>query len=116
MVELSQYAKIGKGGSIVLLSISNGLVIAMGLGVVFFGLICIIFLIWLMGKIIGVLVKDKPGEAVKAPIPVAPAAPSRASSGEIPNRPEFVAAVSAAIAEELGTDINKIQIISIKKI
>jgi len=39
-----------------------------------------------------------------------------ASTNEIPNRPEFVAAVSAAIAEELGTDINKIQIVSIKKI
>ncbi|MBQ7059121.1 MAG: OadG family protein [Firmicutes bacterium] len=100
-----------------LLSISNGLVIAMGLGVVFFGLICIIFLIWLLGKIIGVLVKDKPGESITPPLPAAPAAPAaRASSGEIPNRPEFVAAVSAAIAEELGTDINKIQIISIKKI
>ena len=99
-----------------LLSISNGLVIVMGLGVVFFGLICIIFLIWLLGKIIGVLVKDKPGESITPPLPAAPAAPVRASSGEIPNRPEFVAAVSAAIAEELGTDINKIQIISIKKI
>ena len=57
-----------------LLSISNGLVIAMGLGVVFFGLICIIFLIWLLGKIIGVLVKDKPGESITPPLPAAPAA------------------------------------------
>ena len=98
-----------------LLEISNGLVIGMGLGVVFFGLICIIFLIWALGKIINLLVKDKPGEAPVKAAPVA-AAPAPAASGQIPNRPEFVAAVSAAIAEELGTDINKIQIISIKKI
>ena len=34
-----------------LLGISNGLVIGMGLGVVFFGLICIIILITIMGKV-----------------------------------------------------------------
>ncbi len=97
-----------------LLGISNGLVIGMGLGVVFFGLICIIILITIMGKVINLLVKDKPAEPVKAAPVMAPA--PAASTNEIPNRPEFVAAVSAAIAEELGTDINKIQIVSIKKI
>ena len=57
--------------------------------------------------------KDKAVETKAAPVPAA--APA-ARTDEIPNRPEFVAAVSAAIAEELGTDINKIQIVSIKKI
>ena len=111
---LSKYNQAGKGGSNVLLGISNGLVIGMGLGVVFFGLICIIILISIMGKVINLLVKDKPAEPVKAAPVMAPA--PAASTNEIPNRPEFVAAVSAAIAEELGTDINKIQIVSIKKI
>ncbi|MBO6158407.1 MAG: OadG family protein [Firmicutes bacterium] len=100
-----------------LLAISNGLVVGMGLGVVFFGLICIIFLIWIMGKIMNVLVKDKAPETKSAAPVVRSAAPASASAGsDIPNRPEFVAAVSAAIAEELGTEINKIQIVSIKKI
>ena len=97
------------------LAISNGLVIGMGLGVVFFGLICIIILITIMGKVINLFVKDEPAPVKAMPLPQAPKAAS-ASSGEIPNRAEFVAAVSAAIAEELGTDINKIQIVSIKKI
>ena len=33
-----------------------------------------------------------------------------------PNRQELVAAVSAAIAEELGTDITGIRIVSMKKL
>ncbi len=37
------------------------------------------------------------------------------TSQEIPNRQEFVAAVSAAIAESMGKDISAIRILSIKK-
>ena len=46
-----------------------------------------------------------------APAPV-PAAPQTA--GEV--TPELVAAVSAALAEELGTDITGIRIVSMKKV
>jgi len=84
----------------------------MGMGVVFIGLICIIFLIWLLGKVLDVLIKDKPEQTKSAAAPVA-AAPVDAV---IENRSEFVAAVSAAIAEDLGTDISKLQIVSIKKL
>ena len=35
---------------------------------------------------------------------------------EIPNRQEFIAAVSAAIAEELGEDVSAIRITSVKRI
>ena len=35
---------------------------------------------------------------------------------EIPNREELVAAVCAAIAEEEGTDITAIRVVSIKKV
>lgn len=85
---------------------SNLFVCLMGLGTVFFGLICLIVLTMVMGKIVG-------GHAAPAAAPAAiPAAPAAAE----PNRQELVAAVSAAIAEELGTDITGIRIVSMKKL
>ena len=75
----------------------------MGMGTVFFGLICLIVLTTIMGKIVG----GRPAPA--APAPVAAAAPEG-------NRQEIAAAVSAAIAEELGTSITGIRIVSMKKL
>ena len=72
--------------------LSGPFVVLMGMGTVFVGLICIIVLVVVMGKIIGAIAKDTPAPAA------APAAPS------------------PAIAEDLGTDISKIQIHSIKRI
>ena len=96
--------------------LSGGFVVAMGMGTVFVGLICIIVLIKLMSLVINGIAKDeaaKPAASAPAAAPAPTAAPVPA---EIPNRAEFVAAVSAAIAEDLGTDISKIQIVSIKRI
>lgn len=78
---------------------SNIFVCLMGLGTVFFGLICLILMTTLLGRVCGM--GKKP--------PVLPAA------GE-PNREELAAAISAAVAEELGTDITGIRILSIKKV
>ena len=87
---------------------SNLFVCLMGMGTVFFGLICLIVLTTLMGQIIG-----HPEAAVPAATaPVLSAAPVAAE----PDQQELIAAVSAAIAEELGTDITGIRILSIKKV
>ena len=43
------------------------------------------------------------------------AAPAPAAN-TIPNRQELIAAVSAALAEELGTDVSAIRILSFKKL
>lgn len=94
--------------------LSGAFVVCMGMGTVFVGLICIIILITLMGKIINAVAKDE--KAKPEPAALKPAAASAPIPAEIPNRPEFVAAVAAAIAEDLGTDISKIQIHSIKRI
>jgi len=77
----------------------------MGMGTVFFGLICLIVLTTVMGKIVG----GRPAPAAPAPVAAAPAAQEG-------NRQEIAAAVSAAIAEELGTSITGIRIISMKKL
>lgn len=88
---------------------SNTFVVLLGLATVFFGLICIILLCTLTGVICKAVEKKKSVPAA-APQAAAPAAPC-----EIPNRGEFVAAVSAALAEELGTDVSAIRIHSITR-
>ena len=56
----------------------------------------------------------QPREVESAPAPVASAAP--AVQKPIPNRQKIVVAISAAIAEELGTDVSAIKIVSLKKL
>ena len=84
---------------------SSLFVCLMGMGTVFFGLICLIVLTTLMGKIVG----RSPVTQPAVPAPAISAVPE-------PDRQELIAAISAAIAEELGTDITGIRILSIKKV
>ena len=86
----------------------NWFVVVMGICTVFVVLILIIVLCWLLGLICKGLGKKETAEAPKA----APA-PDDTS---ISNRPQFVAAVSAAIAEASGTDASALRILSIKKL
>lgn len=90
------------------------IVVLLGMGIVFVGLICIVILCVLMGKVVRLLEKK---EAPAAPAPVAaPAAPAAAPAAEIPNRQELVAAISCCLAEELGTDVSAIRIVSLKRV
>lgn len=84
---------------------SSVFVCLMGMGTVFFGLICLIVLTTIMGRLCGRGQKAAPAAAVPAP----------AAAPQV-NQQELVAAVSAAIAEELGTDITGIRILSMKKL
>ncbi len=89
-----------------------GVVILLGMGIVFAGLICIVILCVMMGKVVRLLEKK---EAPAATAPVAVAAPA-ATVAAIPNRAELVAAISCCLAEELGTDVSAIRIVSLKKV
>lgn len=91
------------------MELSNAFVCLMGLGTVFFGLICIILLCMLMSAVCKKF--DKP---VEAPT-VIESAPT-VTKPAITNRQEFIAAVSAVIAEDLGTDVSAIRILSVKEI
>lgn len=91
------------------MQVSNLFVCIMGMGVTFFGLTCLILLSSLMSKIIG---KTAPAPAAA---PAAAAAPAPAANA-IPNRQEIIAAVSVALAEELGEDVSAIRILSFKKV
>ena len=90
---------------------SNLFVVLMGLGTVFFGLICLIVLTYVMCA--ALRPKNAPAPA---PAPVAPAVPAPAAVEAVPNRQAMVAAIAAAIAEDLGTDVSGIRILSIKKL
>ena len=88
--------------------VSNLFVVLMGVGTVFFGLICIILLCMAMSAVCRSM--------EKAPV-AAPAAPAAPAAGveAIPNRQAMIAAIAAAIAEEEGTDLAGIRILSVKK-
>lgn len=88
------------------MEVSSLFVCLMGMGVTFIGLICLILLTVVMGKIANHGVQD--------PKPV-PASPTPAPEA-VTNRQELIAAVSAVLAEELGTDVSGIRILSFKKI
>lgn len=90
---------------------SNTFVCLMGMGTVFVGLICIIIVCKIVSSIIRLFDKEK-AEVKKETV----SAPQAAASTEIPDKQRIIAAVSAAIAEELGTDVSALRIISFKKI
>ena len=96
-----------------------------GFLIVFIGLICLIALVSLMGAVCQRVLKDEKKPAKKA-APAAPAkktAPAKkaapapaAAPAVIANRDELVVAFSAAVAEELGTDVSAIRVVSLKEI
>ena len=79
-------------------------VILLGLGMVFVGLICLIFLTKLLSRILS-RSKEKTKQAAKG-------------SEELPpmKRQELIAACSAAIATVMGAGVDGLRILSIKKI
>lgn len=80
-----------------------------GIGTVFVGLICLIFITMLMSAVLKNSAKTESGES--KPAPVAPA-----ESTTIANKQEIIAGVCAAIAEELGTGVSNIKVVSFKKL
>ena len=92
--------------------VSLPFVVLMGIGTVFFGLICIIFLSMAMSAIC----RSMGGAPVPAPAVPSPAPAVPAPGAAIPNRQAMIAAIAAAIAEEEGTDLAGIRILSVKKL
>ena len=85
-------------------------VVVLGMVIVFIGLICLIAMISFMGAIMK-KVNAKHETAAEAAAPAAVSA-----EADIPNRGELVAAISVALAEELGKDVKAIRIHSIKRV
>lgn len=91
-----------------------GQVVVLGVGIVFFGLVCIVLLCSIMSAIMKAFEKPKAEDSSDA---VSSTADSTLSANQpIENKQELIAAVSAVIAEDMGTDIEAIRIKSIKRI
>ena len=83
-----------------------------GVGVVFLGLAVLIGIIEIMNRICDKFASKKAAPAVAhAPVAAAPVA-----NAPVENRAEIIAAVCAAVAEENGTDISAIRVVSFKKL
>ena len=82
---------------------SNVFVCLMGMGTVFFGLICLIVLTSLLGWICTRLQKDVPVSSIPA-------------GAESSLNEAALAAITAVFAEELGTPSDGIRILSLKKL
>lgn len=96
-----------KGGKNVS-EVSNTLMVCIGLGTVFFGLISLVLLCFIMSSVCRFFVKDKPAETK----PVN----NQNNNQPIAGKQEIIAASCAVIAEELGTEANNIKVISFKRI
>ena len=81
----------------------------LGVGVVFAGLILLIGIVSLMNMVTNAFTKEQPTKEI-------PLAPTPKTSTVIENKQEILAAVCAAVAEENGTDISAIRVLSFKKI
>ena len=86
----------------------------LGISIVMIGLTCIILLCVLMGKVCQLLDRTVGGEQTKSPLPTALA--PLVENAPIPLKGELVAAITAAVAEELGTDVSAIRVHSFRKI
>lgn len=85
---------------------SNTLVVGLGVGTVFVGLICIVLICYVMSALCKLFEKKPKAEANQAPKQNAP----------IENKQEIVAACCAVIAEEIGTDAKNIRVLSFKRV
>lgn len=97
--------------------------LGIGFSVVFIGLLCLIGIIYLMSFVVGIIKKDRPSHKLlkendvvpeQIPFPSAPAFPASAPLLTGPDRRAVIAAISAAVAESIGTDIDGIRITSIR--
>ena len=93
--------------------VSSALVVGLGIGTVFVGLIAIIVLCYIMSALCKLFEKGKKTEDVQAPaVKAAPVV----SNAPIQNKQELVAASCAVIAEELGTEVKNIKVLSFKRV
>lgn len=91
--------------------LSNGFVCLMGIGTVFIGLICIVFICMAMSAVLKLVTKAEK----------TPAAPTAASAASAPalsgaEKSAVLAGICACIAEEIGTDCSNIKVVSFKRV
>ena len=96
--------------------LSPGIVAGLGLSIVFIGLVSLVFIVWLMGIIVKCFVRTEAPVPKKEIPKQAPAPTPVVQNAPIENRGALIAAISACLAEELGTDVSGISIQSFRRI
>ena len=100
-----------------------GIIALLGYAVVFFGLILLMAVVVIMGKIF--MAKDKKAAAaapVAAPAPAVPAADAPTAPGSAGKlklhdvEPKTAAMIMAIVADKMGKPINELRFISIKEV
>ncbi len=111
--------------------INDFVVAGLGIATVFAALICIIFICYIMGAIFKMINSGSKDDEQDGATPIIEQTSSVQSPSDeqyrsavntdefvcanIPNRAEFIAAISAAIAEDCGADISRIRILSVRE-
>lgn len=105
------------------ISLGNAAVAALlGYAVVFFGIVALMLVILLTGKVMHRPKKAAPAPAGPAPAPAAPAAPAPeapGAAGELKlygTDPRDAAMVMAIVADTLGKPLNELRFISIREV
>ncbi len=100
-----------------------GIIALLGYGVVFFGLILLMIVVMIIGKIFVGLEQKKqavsPTEAAVVPVaePAAPTAPGSAGQLKLYDvEPKTAAMLMAIVADKMGKPINELRFISIKEV
>ena len=102
-----------------------GIVALLGYGVVFFGIILLMVVVMIMGKIFVALEnrnKAVAPEAVAETAPAAPAAPAPTAPGSAGAlklhdvEPKTAAMLMAIVADKIGKPLNELRFISIKEV
>ena len=84
--------------------IPNWFAVVMGIGTVFVGLLSIIIICLITGAVCGTAKSKK---SIPKPAVI---------SDNIKDRREIIAAVCAVCAEDMGTDVNSLRVVSFKKL
>ena len=96
------------------MELSNTFVVLLGLGTVFVGLVCIVFLCMIMSAFVRTFSKNN-NDAKKTPTAVQ-TPPAAAPTAPIADRQAIIATSCAVIAEELGEDVKNIKVVSFKRV
>ena len=92
---------------------SDIFVCAMGIGTVFIGLICIVLICKVVSFFVGITAKGTKQQSAST---INPSQAPRNANLPIENKQAIIAGTCAVIAEELGTDVSNIRVLSFKRV
>lgn len=104
---------------------NGGLIALLGYGVVFLGIVMLMIVVMIMGRIMMANTRKEAEKAaaVPAPVPEAPVAPSMpkapGTAGDLKlfdTDPRDAAMIMAIVADQLGKPLNELRFISIKEV